>query len=1048
MAAQVIDYSQTAEDHRSLLVLVRHTGPHLHAECFNRIYERISCIKSVRVQGQNREICVRFRRSYSVEANSWGEFQSHRKVLGSITVGKCSDHAQFAELFASYSRHKEEYAASVINSRLVAFGLNSDGSALQKDEVEPPENASVHAADDQEQAKRPCDSGSSESVLAVPVDSEKQQSDSKFQQTLSGTRLSPVPSSLSLSPSPSLHSSLPSSTSPSPQAESKEQPSSPAANSRRHSFNSQDNNNKSKPAANGVATTPSGSKSPNTSRTSASPYVSRSNPDKTQSRQAANLPKESGASEIVFYPSLDACSDIEERIRDFITSLYFVLEGKRLDRSFERNEKSMPLCAPFEKKDFVGVDTEAKSFKKKCQGRLRKHLGDLCLQAATPGDAVLHYNTALDILRQVNDFLWMAGCVEGLCCASIILSAPRRPPSAGLKRNLSFQTVRGLPAADSRIRTGSTYTNGLDVVPDPVSQPILNIEDVVEKYKEAIQYYAKVKAAAMIELEASLKACRFLITHRKCLQASDFLQNAVYISFLAQEEDKVQRNITLSSLYNQIGFKRKAAFFRRVAGMHCVSPDTTPSWSQCYELLLQCLGGYGLNVDPKDVRRDRASGWPVLQYRVLHELIYSARRISNPHIAVRHMSLLVDLMLPHLSTSDQRETLSGLSSLTAKCMGSPQPIVLGSGLVLPPVPLLSLPIVRSFRLLAPSPHLEPTKLPDQTGTGGGTSGVFLYKPSSLATKRTDLSKPDFKWTCGDVCEASLQLTNPLADELKVFYMGLMTSDLETEILPANPNIPADLEPMNIKLKVKPKAAGTLKILGYTTVVFGVKSNCRLRDLRELRPSPLTEIQVEVIPPLPTLTLSCSLPKATTFSTLGSTGVNNDIVASGSAALFAVHEAISWSQENIQAQLPLEPGHQLCFSLQLRGNSDFLVPAPETPARTPMSHSSRSRSDTDDGNKEKSLEAVLTLQYSGGGGLAAGYCRQCSLALNLDTLPSVYVSNWTVQHTYSAGHCRLCLDLTNHCGHQMDIHYGGQDKTTSLGPLQTRSRQLRLKVELE
>ena len=32
---------------------------------------------------------------------------------------------------------------------------------------------------------------------------------------------------------------------------------------------------------------------------------------------------------------------------------------------------------------------------------------------------------------------------------------------------------------------------------------------------------------------------------------------------------------------------------------------------------------------------DRPSGWPVLQYRVLHELMYSADRMGNPHVAVR-----------------------------------------------------------------------------------------------------------------------------------------------------------------------------------------------------------------------------------------------------------------------------------------------------------------------------------------------------------------------------------------------------------------------------
>ena len=68
---------------------------------------------------------------------------------------------------------------------------------------------------------------------------------------------------------------------------------------------------------------------------------------------------------------------------------------------------------------------------------------------------------------------------------------------------------------------------------------------------------------------------------------------------------QILRNVTLASLYEQLGFKRKAAFFRRVGGMHCVSPDSPVIWPQCYDLLLQCLSGYGLSVDPKDVRRGR-----------------------------------------------------------------------------------------------------------------------------------------------------------------------------------------------------------------------------------------------------------------------------------------------------------------------------------------------------------------------------------------------------------------------------------------------------------
>ncbi|XP_005094615.1 trafficking protein particle complex subunit 9 isoform X2 [Aplysia californica] len=990
---QYVDYNQTAEDHQSLLVLVLHVGSQLHTQQFHRAMDKISRVDCIHVQGQKRNITVRYKKNYSVEFNSWGDFQTHRKVLGLIAIGKCADHTEFEDLFASYKSVKEEYAPTIINSRLVVFGMNTDGSPLTN------ETENVEVTSDSDRTD-------SESVNSAPKDSPQMCSDSA---------------------NPSDSSSLPV---PERETSSKSPQNSPAELKR-----------------NGVK------KSSGVANNSSSEKRSHSN----------SLTKEGSGAEIVFYPNLDQCADLEERIKEFVTSLYYVLEGKRLDRSFERSDKLTLLCAPFEKKDYVGVDTDTKSFRKKCMGRLRKHLGDLCLQAAMPGEAVLHYNTALDLLRGVNDFLWMGGCFEGMCCAAIVLAYPRSTP-VGLKRNLSFQVKRGPPIAEGKTRAGTSYANGLDVLGDQSSQPGPNLDDVVEKYKEAITYYSKFKHAAVVEMEACLKACRLLILQRKYLQASDFLQNVVYINLPSQEDDRIQRYNTLSALYSEIGFRRKAAFFKRVSGMHCVAPDSSPSWSQCYELLLQSLEGYSLSVNPREMELDGCFGWPVLQYRVLHELVYSARRMSNPQIAVRHMTLLVHLMLRHLSVNEQREALTGLSTLTLKCPGTPQPLALDTGLILPPVPLLALPTVRSFRLLPPAPHLQATKI--ESPDSSSSSGVFIYTPLSLSNKAASDSKPDFKWVCGDVCEASLQLLNPLADELKIFYMGLMTSDeQEAEIFPANPVIPADSGLMTVKLMVRPKSAGTLKILGYTTIVYGVKSNCRLRDLVNLRPSPMSEIVIEVIPPLPHLALCCSLPKATVFS---SSGNSADVVASGSATLFAgqsmegivtvqntsdqlveklsvrinskndvqgsLSRVVSWVEENITSQLPIETTGQLCFSLYMHGDSDFLQPS-EMVSGSGASMSPRSRSESAE-VKEKSIDTVLSLQYSGGEGLTAGYCRQCSLALNIDILPSVYITRWDLQNTNDPQFCRLCLDLVNVSGHQMDLSYAS-DSSIVLEPHHTR-----------
>jgi hypothetical protein len=38
-----------------------------------------------------------------------------------------------------------------------------------------------------------------------------------------------------------------------------------------------------------------------------------------------------------------------------------------------------------------------------------------------------------------------------------------------------------------------------------------------------------------------------------------------------------------------------------------------------------------------------------------------------------------------------------------------------------------------------------------------------------------------------------------------------------------------------------------------------------------------------------------------------------------------------------------------------------------------------------------------IQYSGGAGLKAGYCRQCSVSLTVDILPSLLINNWMVTY---------------------------------------------------
>ena len=269
---QYVDYVQTAEDHQSLLVLILHVGSHLPSQQFQRGFERISRVDCIHVQGQKRNISVRYKKNYSVEFNSWGDFQTHRRVLGLIALGKCTDHVEFDTLFGNYKKVKEEYASTIINSRLVVYGMNTDGSPLEKDNGDVQENSGI--AQDNDKTGVGSDAKSDNSSNNAP-----EIKTTKTPKTLSTSKANGV--------GPGLGSS-----------------------ERRSHSNS--------------------------------------------------LTKESSGAEVVFYPGVDQSPDLEDRIKEFVTSLYYVLEGKRLDRSFERNDKLTLLCAPFERKDYVGVDTDTK----------------------------------------------------------------------------------------------------------------------------------------------------------------------------------------------------------------------------------------------------------------------------------------------------------------------------------------------------------------------------------------------------------------------------------------------------------------------------------------------------------------------------------------------------------------------------------------------------------------------------------------------------------------------------------------------------------------
>lgn len=307
--SSAVDYGQTAEDHQSLLILVRHTGSQLPVHSFNRAFEKISRVDQIHVEGQKRNIAIRYKKTYPLECNSWGDFQAHRKVLGLITIGKCQDHEEFEDIFASYKSIKEEYSSTIINSRLIVFGMNTDGSPIENEKTDNRKSSTnVSNSGDCESSSKPCRCDSKSCSCSAD---KKDLPVSAFNSPVSITTVLEA-----------LH----------------EQTETGKIEESVEIFHKSGDERNGTPDSQTI-------------------NITKQDEKRTHSN---SLTKEGSGAEIVFYPNLETSSDLEDRMKEFVTSLYYVLEGKRLDRSFERNDKLTLLCAPFEKKDFVGVDTDTK----------------------------------------------------------------------------------------------------------------------------------------------------------------------------------------------------------------------------------------------------------------------------------------------------------------------------------------------------------------------------------------------------------------------------------------------------------------------------------------------------------------------------------------------------------------------------------------------------------------------------------------------------------------------------------------------------------------
>ncbi|XP_061511655.1 protein brunelleschi isoform X1 [Anopheles gambiae] len=1068
------DYEQHHYHHGCLLILVRGIGSS-KPRSLQRVFERVQRVNNIKIPadstGMTRDIWVRYIRDHPVENNDWGDFQTHRRLLGLITVGKFEAQSELNELCRVHESLKVKYTHTLFDSRCLLFGPSTD--ELQK-------------------LQNGAGSNGTDGRPAGP------------------------------------------------------------------------------PAIEKCFQTPSNFKS-----------------------------------RAFFYPENDPCSNLETKISEFITSIYYILELKRMEKTREKLEKAPLLLAPFEKKDFVGLDLESRNNRKRCIGRMTKHLGDLTLQAGLVAESLHFFHAASETLRAISDSLWLGAANEGLCAASAILLYPNFRYTMSIQRNSSLQENSSSPQkfnlARNQLYTGSYNGDSSSTLKHKKSDMVINLstsadaatvlgadktsassnssassissslssgsagsgtasgsssdsgtlvnkaaaagsglapkfpanilqpDEITVRYRDAIINYSKYRNAGIIETEAALKAARICIEQGKNLDVAMFLQNVLYINLNMTEQQRVRRFEVLTDLYQKIGYNRKAAFCQRLAAWrHVAQSNSNPDWGQSYRLMLESFSGHKLSLEPNEVLENNM-GWPVLQIDLLQQLVGTARRLGQSALATRHMTFLLQTMWKNLTPLEQREMALQLQNLSAQCEGAPVPLVLENGIVIPPANLTDLPHCTGLLVKDLPPHLRPVKIV----VSKVDSGPFLFTPihfSSLDRRgvERDDSRITFDWVQHDVCEVSLALTNPLPFELQVSDMRLLTTGVVFEAFPQT----VTLQPnalTNVSLHGTSIECGELEIQGYSTHTLGVKSNCRLKHMLHRKERHLPPCyKVKVIPALPKLETKTSLPQTATFSGMP----NADFVTtSASITLYngergectitltnasnipieyvdaTFHSTLDASLQNrifqlatdeLQQKLPIQPNASIDFKLVIFGEADFLGALtagpgqiggyplannpdgmnsagpqsltvshgggagplaltggggpflsggsgnPSIPSRISSptnthrrnelltssfrsSHSGHSSLATlsvgiSTGHVPRQLDAQLRFKYSGGEGMQEGFCRQCAISFNVELLPSAQITNWDVLSAEIPSQFYLVLDVVNLTAQEMSLNY--------------------------
>ena len=201
--------------------------------------------------------------------------------------------------------------------------------------------------------------------------------------------------------------------------------------------------------------------------------------------------------------------------------------------------------------------------KRNNQGRLRKWMGDLCLQVGSPGDAFDHYTAAVTELKSINDILWLASAIEGyITCILLLVNRLGASPDDLLGTNYGSNS--------NFKQQGQLQSSSVFMTPE---EKVISAAE--EKAQEALSLYSRCTSCALFEVECCMRLVRLLARSNyldKEQRVMEGISRAASMTGVTiQQQAEVTREGAL--ICKSLGMKRKAAFLLYVATLQLSEPD-------------------------------------------------------------------------------------------------------------------------------------------------------------------------------------------------------------------------------------------------------------------------------------------------------------------------------------------------------------------------------------------------------------------------------------------------------------------------------------------